>query len=105
MYDFLLKVVETKLTTSKATESFNGGKGTMLEVRVDVKNISGTDVNLKLLVQFSDDNVNFEDGSSKEYKAVKFNDKFYFHKPKQYHRFSLVLSGTSPSVDIELNQR
>jgi hypothetical protein len=104
-YDFLLKVVENGLTASKTTNSFNGGKGSMVEVRMDVKAISGTDASVKVIVQLSDDNVNFSDSFIKEFNTVTLNNKLSFKKQKAYHRLNLVLSGTSPSVDIELNQR
>jgi|GEM_PF-5474249 len=100
-YDFLLNVVENGLTSSKDSKSFNGGMGSVVEIRVDVKEISGT---VQVIVQESDDNVYFSDSAmTKVYNAVKLNDKFVFLKKKPYHRFRFGVTGTSPSVDIEIN--
>jgi hypothetical protein len=105
-YDFLLKVTENGLAVTKNSNSFKAGTGGIVEVRVDVKAISGTDASLQVVVQESDNNVDFSDVvMTKAYKSVSLNDMFIFKKSKTYHRFLFVVNGTSPSVNIELNQR
>jgi hypothetical protein len=102
-YDAMTKVVENGLTATKATQSFDTGKGSLIDVRVDITDLAGT---VQVVVQESDDNISFTDSvMTRVYDAVTVNDLFVFKKQKAYHRFNLAVSGTSPSVNIELNQR
>ncbi|MBM7620189.1 putative trehalose synthase [Bacillus tianshenii] len=104
-YDFLLGVVENGLTATKNSNSFDNGMGTVIDLRIDVKAISGAGASVQVIVQESDDNVTFSDSAmTKVYNAVKLNEKFVFLKQKPYHRFRFVVAGTTPNVSIEVNQ-
>lgn len=100
-YDYLLKVVEKGLKETKKTKSFYAGGGE-LNFRIDVDNLKGN-TTLQVVLETSKDGVNFVPNvMTKVFNANERGFKFVA-QPEKHYRYSLEITGTSPSVDVEIN--
>ncbi|MED4534400.1 hypothetical protein ABET51_13415 [Metabacillus fastidiosus] len=101
-------IIENNLTESKVSKSFEGGAGSLIELQINNKAMTGnTGGSVQVIVQESEDNEKFCDSiMTKVYSTGELdnNDTVVFKKQKPYHRLHFVVAGGNPSIDIEVKQ-
>jgi hypothetical protein len=104
-WDSLLTFNETGVTANLDGGALNVGSTGLVKVEVDVSKVAGTDQVLDVSIQDSPDAVNFENASG----IISFTEAdkkyLYFRTNKKYVRYSLQVSGTSPSFDVGIRMK
>lgn len=115
-YDKLLEVsINMDASGTGYTNFFSGGMGTVIDVRMDVLNLTIPDETFQLVVMETDkdpydpllSDIFTDSIMTKVYDVSEVGDdgyilgeKFVFLKQKQYHMFRVILTGSAPTQAV-----